>query len=227
MKDAELSQHRSAVVIDFLSLQAIIGVEGVNTAKRELDAPPSRRKTTPSAEVRAANDDLNQDGVVRDMAALHLDFQVRQRLHELLIKLTDASSTLVVFTPRLILVECGITESAENTFEVVLVLTSDVLLNECDTSRLPFVRYGCSCQLTYCVSICGRECKLQILQPPPFFQGAQISHFAERQQKSPSRPLPGWGLFLCGTSHTEWFYGKFHGGPAWAALITPSPVTRS
>ena len=47
MENAELSQHRSPVAIDFFPGQTVIGFEGVDTAERELDSPPRRREATP------------------------------------------------------------------------------------------------------------------------------------------------------------------------------------
>ncbi len=130
-----MSQHRPAVVVDFFSRQAVLSIERVHAAKRELDASSRRRKTTPPAEMRTVNHNFNQDGVVCDMPALYLNFQVRQRLHELLVKLADPGPTLKVFAPRFVVVPCSIAEGAENTFEVMLILKSNVLLDHGDTSR--------------------------------------------------------------------------------------------
>jgi hypothetical protein len=38
----------------------------------------------------------------------------------------------MVFVPWLIIVPCTVTEGEENTFEVMLVLESNVLLNDCN-----------------------------------------------------------------------------------------------
>jgi hypothetical protein len=53
----------------------------------------------------------------------------------------------VVFPPRLIIVLRNIAEGAEYTFKIMLVLESNVVLNECDTSRPSVVRYGCACHI--------------------------------------------------------------------------------
>ena len=74
VENAELSQNRPPVVIDFFPGQTIIGVERVHPAKRNLDSSPCRRKTTPLPEVRAANHDFEENGVVCDMPALYLNF---------------------------------------------------------------------------------------------------------------------------------------------------------
>jgi hypothetical protein len=74
VENAELSQYRPAIVVDFLTAQTIIGVKRIDTAKRELDSSPCRRKTTPGAEVRTANDDFNENGVICEVSVLHLDF---------------------------------------------------------------------------------------------------------------------------------------------------------
>src|SRR5438445_7629623 len=86
VENAELSQHRSPIVVDFFSGQAIIGVERVHAAKRDLDWPPGGRQTAPLSEVGAANHDFDEDRVIRDMTALYFNLQVRQRLHQLLVK---------------------------------------------------------------------------------------------------------------------------------------------
>jgi hypothetical protein len=84
--------------------------------------------------VGTANHDFSEDCVVSDMLTLHLDFQVRHRRHELLVKPADSVSALVVFAPRLVIVPCGISEGAENAFKVMLVLQSNVLCNDCDAN---------------------------------------------------------------------------------------------
>ena len=74
VENAELSQHRPSVVVDFFPGQTIIDVERVHTAKRELDSSPGRRKTTPPAEVRTANHDFNENCVLCNMLVVYLDF---------------------------------------------------------------------------------------------------------------------------------------------------------
>jgi hypothetical protein len=44
----------ATVVVDFFLGQTVVRVEGVHTAKRELDSLSRRRKTTPTAEVSTA-----------------------------------------------------------------------------------------------------------------------------------------------------------------------------
>ena len=42
VKEGELTQHRSAVIVDALARQPVIGVKRIDRAKRELHPPPSR-----------------------------------------------------------------------------------------------------------------------------------------------------------------------------------------
>ncbi len=71
------------------------------------------------------------------MPALYVNLQVRQRLHDLLVKQTNPVAAFVVFAPSFIVILCRIAEGAENTFKVVRVFQANVLLNRCDASRLP------------------------------------------------------------------------------------------
>jgi transcriptional regulator with XRE-family HTH domain len=59
MKHAELSKHRSAIVVDSLSGQSIVSIECVYTANRQFHSSACRRKTPPSAKVCAANHDFH------------------------------------------------------------------------------------------------------------------------------------------------------------------------
>jgi hypothetical protein len=77
IENAQLSQNCSTVIIDFLPRQIVISVEGVYTAKRELDPSPRRLKATPRAEVCAANQDFNENGVFCDMLALWVSRSLR------------------------------------------------------------------------------------------------------------------------------------------------------
>ncbi len=103
VEDAELPQDGSAVIVDSFTGQAVIGVEGVHAAERELDAPPGGRKATPGAEVCAANHDFHENGFLRHMPPLD---------------------------PRLIVVARRFTKGTENALEVVVVLQANVLLDD-------------------------------------------------------------------------------------------------
>ena len=81
IENAQLSQNCCPVIIDFLPRQIVIGVEGIYTAKGELDPSPRRLKSTPPAEVCAANQDFNENGVFCDMLTLWvLSLSPRSRL---------------------------------------------------------------------------------------------------------------------------------------------------
>lgn len=97
--------------------------------------------------MRTANHDFQENGVVRDMPALYLNFQIRQRRHELLVKLADSVPSVMVFAPSFIVVPRRIAEGAENAFQVMLVLQSNVLLDNCDTSRRSVLRNRCASQI--------------------------------------------------------------------------------
>ena len=135
MENAELSQHCPPVVVDFFSGQTIIAVERIHAAKRDLDSSSCRRKTTPLPEMRTANQNFHDNGVVRDMPALYIDFQVRESLHELLVKQTNPVAALIVFAPSLIVVPCTVAERFKNTCKVMRILKSNVSFNKCNTRR--------------------------------------------------------------------------------------------
>ena len=134
VEHAELPKDRPTSIVNPFTGQTIVGVKGVHAAKRELDSSPRRWKTTPAAEVCAANHDFNENGVLCRMSALDRDLEVRQCPHQLLVKQTDSVPTRIVFAPRLIIVACGFTEGAENAFKIVVVLQANVLLNNRDAS---------------------------------------------------------------------------------------------
>jgi hypothetical protein len=94
--------------------------------------------------VGAANHDFNHNGVVGDMAALDFDFEVGQRVHQLLVKAADSFEALIVLLPRLIIVARSIAEGAEHAFKIVLVLQSNMLLDNCDASRNSVFWKGCA-----------------------------------------------------------------------------------
>ena len=51
-----------------------------------------------------------------------------------------------MFAPRLVIVPRRIPESAENAFKVMFVLKSNMLLNQCGTTRGSVFRKRCACQ---------------------------------------------------------------------------------
>ncbi len=145
VEDAELAQDRPTIVVDFFPGQTVFGVERIDAAEWELDSSARRRKTPPAAEMRTANHDLHENGVICNMPSLYINFQIRERLHELLVKQADSVPALMVFAPSFIIVACRIAEGAENTLQVMLVLKSNVPLNKFDTSRLSIFRNRCAC----------------------------------------------------------------------------------
>jgi hypothetical protein len=135
MEDAQLSQYGASIVIDLLCCEAVVGVECVETAEREFDAAARRRKTAPAAEVRPSNDNFDNDGLVADVAALHVDFEVGQRLHEQLVELAHAASSVVMLAPRFVVVMGLLAERAEHAFEIMRILEPNMLFDEGDARR--------------------------------------------------------------------------------------------
>jgi len=135
VENAKLPQHRPPVIVDSFARQTVIGVERVHPAKWDLDPPSGRGKTAPLPQMRTPNHDFDENSVVGDMPALYLNFQVGQRPDELLVKPADPVPAFIVLSPRLIIVPSGIAKGSENTFKVMLVFQSNVLLNNCDTRR--------------------------------------------------------------------------------------------
>jgi hypothetical protein len=76
MENPELSQYRSAIVINSFARKMILEVERVHAAERDLDSPPSRWQSTPLPKMGTANHDLKDNCIIRDMASLHPDFDV-------------------------------------------------------------------------------------------------------------------------------------------------------
>src|SRR5262249_650060 len=125
VKDAQLPQHRRPVVVDLLSGQSILGVEGVDAAQRNLNAAACRRKAAAGAEMSSANQNLDQDGNFGNVLTLHLDFEVGQRGHELLVEPANPIPSLVVLAPRFVIVARSFAEGPKHTFQIMLVLESD------------------------------------------------------------------------------------------------------
>jgi hypothetical protein len=99
-----LPQHGPAIIVNSFTGQTVVGFECVHAAKWELDSSSRRRKAAPTTEVCATNHDFHKNGILSQMPALHVDLDVRQRLHQLLVKLTDSVGACIVFVPGLIIV---------------------------------------------------------------------------------------------------------------------------
>ena len=140
MKHPELSQHGSPIVIDFFPRQPVIAIEGINTAERNLDPPSRGWKAAPRAQMRPANHDLDENRIIRYMSPLHINHKVRQSRHQLLVKRPDAVPSLVVFSPRLVVVARMIAESREHAFQIMLVLQANMTVHNRNTSGQPVSR---------------------------------------------------------------------------------------
>jgi hypothetical protein len=134
VKNAQLSQHSPAIVVDSFSGKAILGVEGVHATKRKVNSSPSCWKTTPGAEMRAVDYDLKHDCVLGNVPALDFDVEIRQCFHELFVKLADSAGSLVMLAPGFVIVVGGVAEGGKNAVEVMRVLQSNVLFDNRDAS---------------------------------------------------------------------------------------------
>lgn len=143
MEDAELAKDGAAVIVDFFSGQAVVRVEGIDSAEWEFDAPSGGWKATPRAKVRATNDDFEKDRVAGDMAALDVDLQIGQRAHDLFVEGADPVAAFVMFAPGLVIVVGGVAEGEEDSFEVMRILEAHMFFNDRDAGCRFVLRNGC------------------------------------------------------------------------------------
>jgi hypothetical protein len=131
-----LAEDGGAVVVDFFAGEAggtLWGwVEGIDTAEGKFDTASSGGKAAPGAEMGAADDDFDEDGFRGDVAALDVDLEIWQSLHELLVEVLDAVASCVVGIPGLVIVAGGVAEGGEDAGKVVGVFKADVLFDESD-----------------------------------------------------------------------------------------------
>src|SRR2546423_3838509 len=93
--------------------------------------------------MRARQLDLEHDGILRDMAVLHLDVKVGRRAQQRLVVGADPLETLVVLGPRRVVIESAGAERRHETVEIVRVLASDVFLDLPEATSCRRV-HGCS-----------------------------------------------------------------------------------
>jgi len=191
VKHTKLPQDRPAVVVNSFTGQTVVGVKRVYAAKRKLNLSPCRRKTAPAAEVCAPNHEFNKNGILSHMPALHLDLDVRQCIHQLLVEQTDAVTTGVVLVPRLIIIASRFTECPENALEIVLVLKANMLLNNGDTSGLPVVQIRCVSHVRPSRWSLAEAPATQILSLPEFISYNFTGWCFATQSGSKSTPNPG------------------------------------
>ena len=135
MKHAELSQHNSAVVINPLSGQTVVVVEGVDTTQGKMDAPSRWREAAPAAKMRSTNDYFDNDRLIGDVHALDVDIEVRKCLHQPLVKGADTADSLVVLTPCLIVIVRSLPKSTKDAFQIVSVFEANVLFDQGNARR--------------------------------------------------------------------------------------------
>ncbi len=73
VEEADLAQHRSAVIVDPLACQSVIGVECVDSAKPEFNRSTRRWQSAPSTSVRTTDGDLKHKAVGCHMPVFHLN----------------------------------------------------------------------------------------------------------------------------------------------------------
>lgn len=146
-ENTKLPEHRASIVVDLLPGQPVLSVKGIHAAQRKLHAPARRRKAAPLAAVRASDDHLHQDCIVRDVTMPYVNFEVGQCAHQLRVKCADTIAAFEVSIPGLVVVSRGIAEGPQDGFKVVLIFELDVLLNDGDAGRTPIFRNGCARQV--------------------------------------------------------------------------------
>jgi hypothetical protein len=133
---AKLAEDGGAVVVDFFAGEAggtLRGwVEGVDAAEGEFDAAAGGGEATPCAEMSAADEDFDEDGFGGNVAALDVDLEVGQSVHELLIELLDAVAAGVVGVPGLVIIAGGVAQGGEDAGKVVGIFQADVLFDQGD-----------------------------------------------------------------------------------------------
>ena len=102
-KDAELPQHGSAVVVDFLACKMVVGIKRVHTAKRQLYFFAGCGKSAPCPAMRPANHDFKDNRLFGDVTPQDLDLQVGKSGHELGVEAANFIPAHVVRVPGAIL----------------------------------------------------------------------------------------------------------------------------
>jgi len=129
VENAELMQHCGAVVINPLSRQPILGVEGENATKRKLHAAAGRRQPTPRAQMMSADYNFQEYGIPGDVALAHFDTKVGHGAEQSIVIRAHRFTTDVMIIPRLLIIARRRAKGAHYAIEVVLVLQADVFLD--------------------------------------------------------------------------------------------------
>ena len=76
----------------------------------------------------SANQNLQENVVIRDMLPLNFNFEVRQCRHETFIVRTNCIAARIAVAPSFILIQCAFAECAQYAFELMFVFKSNMLL---------------------------------------------------------------------------------------------------
>src|SRR5437764_14540760 len=90
MKNTQLPQDCSSVIVDPFTRKTIPVVERINCAKRYFNSPSGCGKTAPGSKMSSANQNFQDNVVVRHMLLPNFDFEVRQCRHETFIVGTNS-----------------------------------------------------------------------------------------------------------------------------------------
>jgi len=129
-KNTELSQDGSSVIVNSFTGQTITVVEGINATEGYFHSPSGGGKAAPWPKMSSANHHLEQNVFVGDILVPNLNFEIRQRRHELFVVGTDSIASRIAVAPSFILIVCMFAESAHHTFKVMFIFESDMLLHE-------------------------------------------------------------------------------------------------
>ncbi len=125
------------------------------------------------------------------MPALHINLQVGQCPHELLVEPADSIGSAIVFVPGLIVILRGIAKSAEDALEIMSVLEANVLIDDCNAGQLPVRgnRSGCHVHPR-----CGWDCQCGLVireDYTPLFFVLAFSHGRARCNNNEEHRIDG------------------------------------
>src|SRR6266496_5539405 len=130
VEEPHLMEHASTVVINALSGGRSLFIEREDPAQGERHSSAGRWKATPRSEVRPADPNFEHHAVLGRQAARDIDLEIGQRGEEALVVAVNRVPTLVVLTPRLIVIAGPVTEGRHDSWQVVGVFAPHVLLDE-------------------------------------------------------------------------------------------------
>jgi len=130
MVEPDLVEHGAPIVVDAFTRELPLFIECEKSAQRELHRSTCGWETAPGAEVGTADANFECNAILSCQSVHYVDVEIGKRNEQILIVAANCDTTVMVFTPRFIVVPRLLAKGGHDSWQVVGIFSMHVLLDD-------------------------------------------------------------------------------------------------